>query len=349
MSLKQAYEKARNRPKTLWKGPEEDGITNSLLKKFLSCRERFRQLVVYGRRSHEPGFNYRMEYGSLWHECEDSYAKGNDWKESLHLLAEKYYSDFPQERAMVYRWVQICEMQYEIYLNHREKFLPKDEELLEAETPFMVHYRLPNGRKVVLRGKRDALYLKQDGSMVLQENKTKGDIDEVAIRRDLQFDLQTMLYCLTSTMIYDYPISGVYYNVVKRPLSGGKGTIRQKKPSKSNPAGESDSEYLSRLRDILEEESDSHFLRFNVGISPNDLKTFTKTFLDPVLMDLCRWWDWVSEKPDDPFRKGNTVHWRTPYMVNPVFEGYFDGVNNLLDQGIMSGLEVVDTLFPELK
>ena len=64
--------------KPLWSGPMDQGpqggISQSLLGKFLSCRERFRLLVVEGL-TDADSFSPRMEYGNLWHCCEEAYAK----------------------------------------------------------------------------------------------------------------------------------------------------------------------------------------------------------------------------------------------------------------------------------
>lgn len=351
--LKQAFEKAKSSQVDipLWKGPEVDGVTSSLLTKFLTCRERFRQLVVYGRKSAEVGFNHRLEYGNLWHLAEETHATNGDWEEALDKQCALYFSQYPLERADAYKWTQICKMQYKVYLDHRAKFVPKNHKLLEAEQPFDFVYTLPSGDKVLLRGKRDALFTDQYKALWLQENKTKGDVDQLAIQRDLQFDLQTMLYCTVASMQYPKQAKNginVMYNVVKRPLSGGVGTIRQRKPSKSNPAGETDQEYLNRLREVLEELADEHFLRFDVTITPNDLRKFITILLDPILQSLCDWWKWVVADPEHPYRKGNTLHWRTPYLVNSVFEGYYDGLSMYLDKQIQTNTQQVKNLYPEL-
>jgi hypothetical protein len=79
----------------------------------------------------------------------------------------------------------------------------------------------------------------------LVEHKTKGDIDEQRMKRQLGFDLQTMIYLIAlqhdenGEIPSSAPIKGVQYNVVRRPLSGGKYSVRQHKPSKANPRGES--------------------------------------------------------------------------------------------------------------
>src|SRR3990167_2303538 len=110
----------------------------------------------------------------------------------------------------------------------------------------------------------------------LQENKTKGDIQENQIKRQMTYDLQTMLYLVALSewqgsvatkqfgipdswnRVKDVNLAGVRYNVIRRPLSGGKGTIVQHKPTKSNPLGETRSQYYARLKTILEEDLSSH-------------------------------------------------------------------------------------------
>ena len=62
----------------IWDGPEEDGITQSLLSRFLVCRERFRILVVDGLKPVDQ-FSSRIEYGQMWHLCEENLAAGNDY------------------------------------------------------------------------------------------------------------------------------------------------------------------------------------------------------------------------------------------------------------------------------
>src|SRR6185369_9120155 len=61
----------------VWAGPMDagptGGITQSLLSMFLVCRERFRLRVIEGLHSFDR-FNHRIEYGSMWHICEEVHA-----------------------------------------------------------------------------------------------------------------------------------------------------------------------------------------------------------------------------------------------------------------------------------
>jgi hypothetical protein len=199
----------------------------------------------------------------------------------------------------------------------------------------------------------------------LQENKTKADIDAQALQRQLTFDLQTMLYltALDNAILTEgknKQVQGVRYNVIRRPLSGGQFSIRQHKPSKSNPDGESTTEYYNRLggliaqecADSVREKRDNYFfMRWNVHILPADLQRFQREFLNPFLEDLCVWWDAVSGPfRADPFGYGGPGHYRYPYGVyNPLLEGRSSDLDQYVENGSMVGLEQVTELFTELK
>ncbi len=156
----------------------------------------------------------------------------------------------------------------------------------------------------------------------------------------------------------DSPLSGVRFNVIRRPLSGGKGTIVKHKGSKSNPDGESYAEYYERLRVIISESPEEFFFRWNVTITPEDIEKFKVQCLNPMLEQLCDWYEHIlncihaenspfhiSASQTDP--KG--IHWRFPYGVwNPMLEGAPTEMDQFLNDGNMTGLRVVDRLFTEL-
>lgn len=271
--------KKRRKWESVWKGPEEDGITFSLLSRFLVCRERFRVLVCEGLKPADR-FNHRIEYGQMWHVCEEALARGPDptrkvvvlggvpyqggegvWEGPLLDYARKLAARYPMESREVDHWHQVCRAQFPAYVEHWSKHPDVlDRRPLLQETAFSVPYELPSGRVVRLRGKWDSVDLIGKGKaagVYLQENKTKGDIDEGMLQRQLTFDLQTMLY-LAALSVWEedgyfynqlselgvdlsspnsrykwvrWPIKGVRYNVVRRPLSGGKGNISRHKAS----------------------------------------------------------------------------------------------------------------------
>jgi hypothetical protein len=225
---------------------------------------------------------------------------------------------------------------------------------------FDVTYTLPSGRKVRLRGKWDSAD-KTGDELWLQENKTKGRIDEQQILRQLKFDLQTMVYLIAlkqeqldsfwrraNKKWRDLPLAGVRYNVVRRPLSGGKGTIVRHKGTKNKPE-ESLESYYARLAQYIKDEPHTYFMRWNCRVGEEDIRRFKTESLDPILEQLCFWYDVVTKDgPDDPLPK-YAINYRLPYFTfNPTLDGGITEYDEYLASGSMSMLEITHNLFPEL-
>src|SRR5438045_1884075 len=102
---------------TVWKGPSEDGITYSLLCRFLVCGERFRLLTVLGLKP-APDFNHKIEYGSMWHVCEEAHAKGRSWGEKLLEYARELCRKYPWKQEAIDHWFSVCRVQFPIYADY---------------------------------------------------------------------------------------------------------------------------------------------------------------------------------------------------------------------------------------
>src|SRR5437868_9833284 len=325
MSLDTGLKKTNAKKPTqpIWKGPEVDGVTFSLLSRFLCCRERFRLLVVEGLQPADA-FNHRIHYGQMWHICEEALA---GWQAppshaSTAIIAEgaidvallhycrELCRQYQTQQQQVEHWYNVCRVQFPLYIDYWSKHsdVASRQPLLQ-EKVFNVPYQLPSGRTVRLRGKLDSVDLIGKGKstgVYLQENKTKGDIREAQLKRQLRFDLQTMLYVVALQESIDNatadnhlfpdhgPCKGVRYNVIRRPLSGGKGSIVRHKPTKNCPNGESKEAFYGRLRDIIAAEPESYFMRWKVEVTPQDIKEFRRKCLDPILEQLCDWWRYIK-------------------------------------------------------
>jgi hypothetical protein len=350
----------------LWRGPEVDGITFSLLSRFLVCRERFRLLVMQGLKP-IPSFNHRLEFGSMWHVCEEVHAntKGDKWQTMLKLYAQALCREYPEAQEQVDHWYTICRVTFPHYVEYWKRAgLPAMRPLLQ-EHKFSVPLRLPSGRKVRLRGKFDSVWSTGAGKgarVFLQENKTKGEINESQITQQLSFDLQTMIYMVALELVrkdprFDVgwdPIGGVVYNVVKRPLSGGKNSIRQYEPSKQRPRGETKEEFYVRVSKLIANSPGDFFMRWTVTITRADIDKFLRECLLPVLEQLCDWWQAMAECDGEDFFSPPTphgmVHWRYPYGVwNPLNEGGMTELDAYLTTGSTVGLHQIKDLYPELK
>ncbi len=362
------------KPKTpLWKGPEEDGVTQSLLGSFLCCRERFRLKVVEGL-TEADNFNHSIEYGNMWHICEEALAAqhspvvtdGTGWQSKLKKYCNELLVKYPLAKDQITKWYEVCKLQFPIYVEYWRKHpdVRARTPLLQEET-FCVPYELPSGRIVKLRGKWDSVDIigkRNKAGIWRQENKTKGEIKEEQLVRQLTFDLQTMLYLIAlhehrklsmdnkSILPSQALIKGVRYNVIRRPLSGGKGSIKPLKGTIKKPP-ETMPHYYDRLRGIIEEEPEHYFMRWQVVITPADIERFKRECLNPILEQLCEWWDYLhlpdGTLTEDPFF--SSTNFRLPYGVyNPMSLGFTTELDEYLASGSTIGLEKTDNLFPEL-
>lgn len=371
-SLKKASKQQRKLQEPLWKGPEEDGVTQSMLNTFLICRERFRIKYVLGLQAADT-FNHRPEYGSMWHVCEEAVCKEHagpgDEQIALRKYAKELCKRYPLQQEQINHWYQVCKIQFPIYVEYYKTQKPRKKitSLMQEQT-FNVPYALPSGRVVKLRGKWDGVTLEGSGrnaGIYLDEHKTKGDIKEDQMRRQLMFDLQTMLYLVALEIQlnqpdeafvgdeWQNPLKGIRYNVVRRPLSGGKGSIKQLKPTTKNPQGESAEHYYARLGGIIAEDPSHYFMRWKVEVTPVDLERYKREFLNPILEQLCDWYEWILQAKD-PFKimqpDGMGIHFRTPFGIyNIIAEGGASEVDEYLATGSTVGLERADRLFKELK
>lgn len=360
-ALAQAAKTMRFEP--LWKGPAKDGITQSMLQDFLNCRERFRVKYVLGLRPPEK-WEKTLGYGNMWHLCEEVYACDNgNWSTALDGYQKSTFVLYPEQQEEILHWANVCRAQFPAYIDywdkHREKGMAKP---VYQEKNFEVEHILPSHRTVLLRGKWDSVDMLLKGSrskpeIWLQENKTRGEIVEDKIANHLNFDLQTGLYIAalyhewSSGKLggrYSEPktkLSGVRYNVVRRPLAGGKHTIRQKK----NQTAE---EFYAELGERIANDPEFFFMRWSVYFSVDDIEKFLRRFLDPILEQLCDWWEWIAiEWGKAPWREGEGyhIHWQSPFGVyNKLIRTGFTDYDDYLATGSTLGLEKADRLFKEL-
>ena len=369
----------------LWAGPcgagQLGGITQSIIGRFLGCRERFRLKYICGLEPPDR-WSHHLGYGNMWHVCEEGLAADVDPILKLRLYTQAQLSKYPLQRDEIAKWANVCAIQFPEYVKYwAEHPDVKDRQPLMQEQVFDVSYRLPSGRTVRLRGKWDSVDL-IDGAIWLQENKTKGDIDKLQVERQLSFDLQTMMYLVAlqaeqsrlddstvkaktgyrgledgtpnphGAFRHHYPVLGVRYNVVRRPLSGGKGSIRPhgaKSTKTSFTPAETEKEFYERLRrDYIAAEPEYWFFRIRAEIGQRDIEVFRKTCLDPVLETICCWYEQITDIVNR-FTNIPPMNYRTPFGIyNPLDEGGATEYDAYLATGSEAGLRRTEELFPEL-
>ncbi len=371
----------------VWKGPESNdnqgGISFSALSRWLSCRERFRLYAIEGLKQIDR-FDHKIFYGSMWHQGEETFAKYKSKDGGLALKAAiTEMQSYAQKSAQQYRfdqeeinkWYQIAIRQFPEYVKYWEHHPEVVQRTpIAQEMTFKVPYELPSGRTVYLRGKMDGVDLIGQGKsagIYLFETKSKGKVEELMVQNQMAMDAQTMLYLVALNRIRDIgvldgdpmfdsllhksdvPTRGVRYNIIRRPLSGGKGMIIQKKGSK-NIKPETKEEYWNRVAEYIKAEPETYFYRWSVQVSEKDLERFKRCTLNPILEQLCDWYVWVTQH-EDPFHPYEMhdgqccPHWISPRgWRDSVGSGYDTEYDNYLENGSEMGLTRVDNLFMEL-
>lgn len=334
----------------IWAGPCSDaangGVTQSMLGKFLVCRERFRINYVEGL-VEEPRFSHRIIYGQMWHKCEEAMLVGKDYNEYLLNYTKELVSLYKGNQGDILHWYTICSKQFPIYLNYwSNHWLSKSKPLYQEEV-FRISYVLPSGREVYLRGRWDGVVSIGKG-VVLVENKTKGDFNLEKLLKQLRCDLQSMFYMVTlEKHLKNQRLRGVLYNVVRRPLSGGKFTISQRKGAgKERKGAETKEQFYTRLEQVIADNKDFFFSRFEVEISELDISEFKTKCLNPILEQLCDWWEHVSNNQ----LYSGSCHFQFPYGIyNPLLEDASTGMDEYLFNKSTKGLVYSTELFKELQ
>ncbi len=369
--------------KPLWDGPTatgpSGGITQSMLQRFLSCRERFRLRYIEGLAPTEQ-WRSTFGYGNMWHVCEEALAANKDWMPALAVYGRQQLNAYPMQREEIDKWYNVCVCQFPEYVKYWAAHPDVATRTpLMQEQVFDVPYALPSGRTVRLRGKFDSVDLIDDG-IWLQENKTKSDIDPIKLERQLRFDMQTVIYLvalqgipqeqLANYKLLGYDIKGVRYNVIRRDLpirkhkekctkpryGTGRNAGKLLDPGKITPAETDEHFYARYLNDYIRAEPDQWFFRLRSDVSARDIETFKRQFLTPILEQLCDWYEHVSEcarENADPFsedHRGVNVHWRHPFGgYNAVDEQGSTEYDAMLDTNSQIGLHRTAKLFPELE
>lgn len=252
-----------NRPKYVI----SDGITQSMLSAFLTCRQKSTFQIEGWENSgtnnsaYQRGdyFHYLLE---MWYS--GKITKGLVYEEGLidvfinkceHLWIKK------QSKTRVLNQDDLIEtfsMAYAIFPEYVKYWRASDinktwEELEQVFDTVWQGYRL--------RGKRDGLfkYIKQ-GSRWLFETKTKGAIEEELMLDILGFDFQNLFY-LTNLKIENKPASGVVYNIIRKP------SLKQHKK-------ETKEEFIARIAEDVKTRPKHYFKRYEVAYAPQMVNSF---------------------------------------------------------------------------
>lgn len=357
--------KRRNSKGPLWKGPQVDGVTQSLIQDYIVDLERFRISSIEGLGVNE-GFSHVIEYGNMFHLCIEN--QSGDWLGKLAKYCNGLCNRFPTSQADINKWYQICRLHFPIYVDHYKR-VDKSKKWIDHEKEFEINYELSSGRVVILRGKIDGVFNK-GRQRWNAERKIRGTIDELKTTNQMSMDLQCMTYgvCMQELGL---PVKGVLYDVVKRPLSSGKGCIKphaeriskaKKTLGKVLKKAETPEEFYERLKVVIKENEEDFFQRWEVVFKKDVLEEFKRMFLNPVLENMCddyEWWESCKLNSVDPFDYNERMlmfpehvrrHYVFPFGVyHALAQGRPTEFDEYLRSGSTVGLRRKGTMFPELE
>jgi len=297
-------------PSPMW--TLEKGVSFSLLSRFINCRERFRLYAVEGVREHS-GSKEQMDFGTYFHELLELHAKYPSLSPGgVSRKAKKKISKSQKAIAdLVFN--QYCQH----YAEDRYHYVAQEQE-------FFVPYTLPNGRTVNLVGKSDEIIGAKDGTLWVQENKTKERFNEYKIESSIPFDLQSLMYCVAIEKLFKRPVTGIVYNVIRKPTHK-PAKIKEKildpvtKKERTSARKETDKEFLTRLDNVIAEDRGHFFYRWEFALTKEHMTRWRQTTFDPLLTQLCMWWDSVKHDPfspwDLPNGDPNPHHHQRPFGV----------------------------------
>lgn len=245
----------------------DEGYTQSEIGTFKACR--YKWYLSYVLRVTPKIMASYFEDGGAFHDAQEDRGNGVDMEQIGLNIRENYkgfianykgamtpeiIADYDKRMAMVQGMVAGYEAVY-----------PRDEfEIIECEDQFKVELDLKDGTTAFIRGKKDKKVMK-DGEPWLVEHKTSSVIN-ATYKNKLPMDQQTLTYSWADWKQHDEVISGVVYDVIKKP------TIRQKK-------AESREDFLNRLRQSYIDGPEKHFFREDLKYSKKQLIKFEKKLI----------------------------------------------------------------------
>lgn len=272
--------------KKIFYDPERDGVSQTLLGRFLTCR----QLARYDLQGWTPkGVPLSMINGTVGHavlqhtyEAQRKKLMGavptkQELTKIINIVEKLWLAENPRPTKFMLQDLEFALLNAQvlmpIYFEYwKEDFKKLAWEKLEGE--FKIPYQTKDGYKTFIRGKMDGVF-KRNG-LWLFESKFKSRIEDEDIVDTLSIDLQVMLYLWALGKGYKLTPSGVLYNVVRRPgLKIGKSETMVK--------------YGQRIEADILKRKEFYFYRFEVSTDRDDIAKWSLEF-EQLLTDFIKWW-----------------------------------------------------------
>lgn len=308
-----------------------DGITQGLLGRFHHCRQDSRWYLKGFQRMGEESLP--LAFGNVAHEMfERIYVDIRTGKltkppsqkfinRHLDDIQKTWYQENPRASAKLTTVMASA-------LGFTQAIVPVyfqkwkgdfNRQWVGVEREFAIPYTLEDGRRTVLRGKKDAVFYQPRKTTHLEkgywllETKTKSRVDEAFLQDWLPWDIQSNMYMWAIRKTEKKRPRGVLYNIVRRPQ------LRLKK-------GESPSQFAARCAGDVQERPDFYFYRIKCVVDRQDLYRF-EAQLEDMVKEFYDWWEGLGPH----YRNSNGCE--TKYGVCDWFEACAGRMDMYLREG----------------
>lgn len=281
--LEEQFLEAAKGPRTSeWWDLFRDGINNSGLALWLTCRHQFwlRYVCGYDR----PAYAEPIEFGNVfhwlierWHEKPGSLKP----KKVFGLLVEDYHTEWmktapllsPKDKQAQQSFYGLAAAMWPFYADRYAADLTYKRRRVEQE--FRVDHELKDGTKIPLFGTIDLQWV-TDGGFDIIDHKTSSFINEQEKQQALSLDLQLLFYGWARFLQTGKAVHTIWHDVIRR--------THLKMTSKETPQ-----QYGKRIAAKVAEDPAHFFIRFPVTVRARKLKLYAQTVIKPMIEDLAAW------------------------------------------------------------
>lgn len=253
-----------------------DGISQSLIQKFLSCRQQCRLEYYEGwTKVKQPLF---FKFGTCVHwVLAEIYNEGVEpTKDHIIGLIRKYERNYFQKNVVdaadqkeldeIFMMAELILEKYFIWhdkdFHHKWMFTERNFEVPFGDTK--------------LRGRWDGGWI-ENKRLCLVDHKCLSMIDEEGIADMLPLDMQVLVYCYAALVEFGIMPYEMNYNIVRRP------GFRQGKKT--------DEEFRQHIICELNKKLNYYFIRIPIRITKDELLFWVEHQLKPIVAEIQRWFD----------------------------------------------------------
>lgn len=294
-----------------------DGINNSGLALWLSCRHQFYLRYVCGYEF--PQYSEPLEFGNVFHWLIEGWLRREIVK--VHNverdLRERYHGPWfkalgvpmtPKQKETQETFYAVAAAMFPTYCKKYQ-----DDRTLggAVERPFEAVVKIKTGIKVPLYGTIDLEQAAGRGRIDIVDHKTSSWINEGEIAAALPLNFQLMFYAFARNLEDGSVTSSICHDVIRR--SSAKKTQKESVHS-----------FAARIGKEAAAKPEHFFQRFRVDVGAKKLELFAEWIIKPILRDFAEWAQ--GRGPHYPNVNALVGRYGPCKLFGPITAGNFAGV-----------------------